>query len=223
MRSECEDLLTSGEVAPGQGWEQVLRDGDRIRVWRRKSAGTAFEYALRGKTANPAHVFFRTAFVDIERRMKWDESCGEARMLQRCDATGVETLYWVTKYPWPVAERDYVFHRVVSSSKDEHHATSWVGPSPIAQLGDFKKPSKEDLDLVPKHRVRVLDYRTSMLVRSTMDGGALWALRVLDDPCVAVVPTSVVNWIASKTLPSSVQKLDKACDNANVKDNVKSG
>jgi hypothetical protein len=151
--------------------------------------------------------------LDVDNRLRWDESCGDARFLQRCERTGVETLYWVTKYPWPVSERDYVFHRIVSKTEGAFHAVSWVGTPPQSlSLGEYTPPSKEILSQVPNHRVRVQDYRTAMLVRPTPDGGALWCLRVLDDPKVAIVPTTVVNWIVSKTLPSSASKLDKACE-----------
>lgn len=214
VRHECEELLSKGTVEENQGWEKVFHDGERLRVWRRKVGpkSTAFEYALRGKTTHPPHVFFKTAFLDVDNRMRWDESCGDARFLERCDKSGVETLYWVTKYPWPVSERDYVFHRLMSKRHGAYHAVSWVGnpPSTLA-ITDFTKPSQSVLDQVPNHRVRVVDYRTAMLVRPTPEGGAIWCLRVLDDPKVAMVPTSVVNWIVSKTLPSSANKLDLAC------------
>jgi hypothetical protein len=215
VNAECEELLVKGQVNASDGWESVYEDGEKLKVWRRKvdPKSTAFEYALRGKTTHAPHVFFRTAFFDVENRMKWDESCGEARFLQRCDRTGVETLYWVTKYPWPVTERDYVFHRLVSKNRGAYHAVSWVGSPPSSlSITDYSKPTDTALEQVPKHRVRVVDYRTSMLVKPTPEGGALWCLRVLDDPKVAIVPTSVVNWIVSKTLPSSANKLDKACE-----------
>jgi len=213
-QAECGGLLESGQVDATEGWESVFQDGERLRVWRRKVSpkSTAFEYALRGKTVHPPHVFFRTAFVDLENRLTWDESCGEARYLHSCERSGVETMYWVTKYPWPVAERDYVYQRIMSRNQSTFHAVSWVGSPPATlSLRDIESPSKEVLDKVPNNRVRVQDYRTAMLVRETPDGGALWCLRVFDDPKVAIVPTSVVNWIVAKTLPNSANKLEQAC------------
>lgn len=213
VKHECEELLTKGTVEEGKGWEKIFENGEKLRVWRRKALSTnAFEYALRGKTDHEPHIFFKTAFLDIDNRMHWDESCGEARLLERCQNTGVETLYWITKYPWPVAERDYLFHRLVSKNEGSFHAVSWVGAPPTSlTVGEFTRPTDEVIQQLPKSRVRVTDYRTAMLVRPAPGGGALWCLRVLDDPKVAVVPTTVVNWIVTKTLPSSADKLDRAC------------
>jgi hypothetical protein len=89
---------------------------------------TAFEYALVGRTHHSPLAFFETAYQDVENRAKWDESCAEAKLLSTCAATRIETLFWVTRYPWPVAERDYVYHRRVSKSPEgAFHGASWVG------------------------------------------------------------------------------------------------
>lgn len=221
--SECTPLLQGS--GPEGKWEAVLDEGDRLKVWRRShpTKPSTFEYALRGKSPHPPAVFFSTSFEDLDFRLKWDESCGDARMLSYCPNTHIETVYWVTKYPWPVAERDYVFHRIMSRNAQEgsFHGATWVGteaPYKDERHGswDLSRLDYDDVNAkakqANKHRVRVTEYATTMLVLPSGDGGAIWALRVLEDPKVSFVPPQLINWAASKSLPGSANKLDKACE-----------
>jgi hypothetical protein len=86
---------------------------------------------------------------------------------------------------------------------DNDHA-AWV---PLAEPPEVKKG-----------RVRVKDYATTMWVVPTPEGGAMWALKVLDDPEVAFVPDAVVKYLVRKTLPNSANKLYAALDRVNSDD-----
>ena len=137
-------------------------------------------------------------------------------MLLKCQRTGIETVSWVTTYPF-VAHRDYVFHRVAARnpSEDTFYAMSWVGPEvPYKVFRGFQLPPPQSVP--PEGRdgcVRVKDYRTTMLVRPWPKDPrhTEWVVTVFDDPRISFVPSSVLNFVVSRMLPTSAQRLDAAC------------
>jgi hypothetical protein len=159
-------------------------------------------------------VFFSTAFDSLEHRLKWDESVTEARVLSKDPETKVETIYWVTSYPWPISPRDYVLHRLVSHNLETGAlcGTSWAGTQ--NPFGMETKPVEGgDQGNRNKSLVRVTTSSTTLMVvpGGIHEGGSMWAIRVLDDPKVPMIPNAVVNFIVSRTLPNSIKNLDEAC------------
>ena len=208
----CGPLLI--DSPPESDWEVILDQGARLKVWRRPvENSSAYEYALRGKSRAGGHTFIKNAWLDLQARKKWDMSCGGSYSLGFCsNYEGVENVYWETKYPWPIASRDYVYQRsTVLSSSGEAHGVSWVGKSPVKVLHDVSCEVEGAPPPFPD-KVRVEGYRASILVRTHEDQlGSSWAIRVFDDP-VMFGPSYIVNFVAKKWLPISAAQLEAACE-----------
>lgn len=88
-REECHHPTIG---SPEHGWTvvPVYNSEDKIRIWKRKAPENerAFEFAIKGTTTVPPHVFFDTAIWNLRERREWDQSCGEAALVEKDERTG---------------------------------------------------------------------------------------------------------------------------------------
>ena len=156
-----------------------------------------------------------TGQTDLDARKQWDTSCGASRSLAYDASTLVESVYWESVYPWPVWPRDYVYQRATVVAAAEAHGVSWVGVSPVPALIDSAPPLPADAPAPLPGKVRVQRYSAAIIARAAAAGehGCRWAIRVFDDPEVAV-PQAVVSAISRASLPLSAANLERACERA---------
>jgi len=88
-------------------WE-LQRDEEGIRVWTRPVPGSAVA-RFRGETFVRAEIAaVRAVLGDVPRLTEWFPDCVEARTLSK--EGDVELRYVVTGAPWPVDDRDAIYH-----------------------------------------------------------------------------------------------------------------
>lgn len=94
----------------GSGWEQVASE-EGITVYSKQAPGRGFP-TFRGVGLVGADIFQVMAVLsDIERYPQWADRCMEARLLEK-KSEFERILYNRTDSPWPVEDRDAVFHSV---------------------------------------------------------------------------------------------------------------
>lgn len=86
-------------------------------------------------------------YQDMQAQADVDSTTESFRMLASDKARGVQLLYWVVRYPWPMANREYIFERsltrdeatgamyILSCLPSEEHARAYGDLIPAAQRG----------------------------------------------------------------------------------------
>lgn len=104
------------------GWK-LVHDVDMFKLWKRKTPARLYEYLMIGHVEDVTPRHFLAAQLDKTKRVQWDTSMSEMEYLTENSsppsAVGLEsghpdaedTLYYRTKWPWPLKDRDYVLAR----------------------------------------------------------------------------------------------------------------
>ena len=194
---DSNDLFS--KPGPGDGWEVLMNSPGKLQLWRKLVPGTSvYEYKSIGTSAaKTPEIFVKAAFLDLEYHKEWDVNCIDIAMIDRNDA-GVEWVYWEVKYPWPMSNRDYVYSRKHFVKDDVHFQRSRAEKHP-------SKPAKSG-------KVRVDLYRCDVAVRDLGNGRCEYGSRAIDDP-KSVIPSTILNYIIAKTIPSAMSSLETACNN----------
>ena len=105
-------LLTFGTVgeshARAAGWRTVARERN-LMVMMRDVPGRSFPTVRAVATINASIYDVLAVLSDVDRYPRWMERCSEARRLER--RSDLEYLsYTRTDAPWPVSDRDAVYH-----------------------------------------------------------------------------------------------------------------
>lgn len=144
-------------------------------------------------TAPVAARHLRAAIADPA-RPSWDTSCTSLSELSSSDDRGTArtTLHWETKYPFPLAGRDYVFERV----EERDGACYFLATAALE--GALPKPKKKC--------VRVECSSSAYVVEEISDAECRFVYSIVDDPKMTL-PQSVVNYVTKKTLPTVLAEL----------------
>ncbi|KAJ7379089.1 StAR- lipid transfer protein 7, mitochondrial [Desmophyllum pertusum] len=104
-------------------WEKFINQ-KQLEVWRRPVDTTGlFEYKVFGTFFDiNAMSFYRTQ-IDNEYRIAWDQFVLKLDVVDSDPLSGSEVLHWVTKFPYPLRSRDYVF---VRRGKIDHQSMTMV-------------------------------------------------------------------------------------------------
>ncbi|XP_072027266.1 stAR-related lipid transfer protein 7, mitochondrial-like [Amphiura filiformis] len=200
--AEIKRLPSLINVAPKRlsSWEVVINKED-MRVWKRPVENTyLYEFKVCGRFSDiSAKSFFRVQ-LDLEYRKVWDKYVIELDCVDRDDDTGSEVIHWVSKFPFPLQSRDYVYTRryQVDHKKKTMMLVSRAIDHPT-------RPASN------KH-VRVTTYFSQMVIKphkSFDESGFDYVLTYHDDP-QAMFPQCAVNWVTHKGCPDYVSKLHDA-------------
>mmetsp|Transcript_8942 Transcript_8942/g.23426 ORF Transcript_8942/g.23426 Transcript_8942/m.23426 type:complete len:228 (-) Transcript_8942:74-757(-) len=200
--------IITKHVMPAEkdGWEVVTKEGDPTKendalwLWRKPMPSGAFEYCVFGGVPYSAATL-QAVNNDFEAHKAWDSSAGEMYMKRKLDASS-ELCYWEVKYPWPMSSRDYAYVRRIETSRNEH-GVRVVMYSRAAQ--DAELPEKSKL-------VRVVDYHSATVIEADSPSSCKFLYFMYEDPRGSI-PKSVVNFFVSRSLPSFMKALHKACAN----------
>jgi len=114
---ECGRLM-QGEAPAGDGWELMSdkRNSVQSKVWRKQFPGSiASVYRAHATFSEPLELVL-AALTDLSRRTEWDGTCLDLRQLKSFGETKV--IYWRVKFPFPLANRDYIYYTRVADGHD---------------------------------------------------------------------------------------------------------
>ncbi|VDN22541.1 unnamed protein product, partial [Gongylonema pulchrum] len=95
--------------------------------------------------------------MDLAFRQKWDTNVEKLELLHRDEATDSELIHWVSKFPYPMYPREYVFVR--RRYIDAKNRCIVIANCSVAN-------SESIIPLCEKKYVRVETYRSTMVVRA---------------------------------------------------------
>lgn len=142
---------------------------------------------------------------DLKYRLKWDAYAKSIQLLESFPASGIEVdqdlVIWEVAFPWPLANRDYVFYR--------HRERTADGLLVLVSKG---VPGSDGVAEVPGV-VRVEQLRTYFVIRNAVEqpGCCEFALLYFDD-LKGHIPKSIVNWAVSKAVPLFLKSLVDAVE-----------
>ncbi|CAI2355067.1 unnamed protein product [Caenorhabditis sp. 36 PRJEB53466] len=195
----CEDEFAHCK-SPGHGWELLYEEKDML-AFRRRIDGPyeMYEYKCVGTYYDISPRTFLDAQNDLKYRREWDENIQTIEVVREEDEN--ELIRWVSKFPYPLYPREYVYVRRTWVSEDEKFA---VVDSESVQPEVF--PSTSDAN------VRVRSYTSRMSIRAHTDWeshGVDYILTYSDNP-EANIPRYVYNWMVNKGGPYFLRQVHKA-------------
>lgn len=195
------DIILAGHTQEREkhlGTWSVLIDKPGAMVWRRSVPDTAlYEYKVHGTLTDVSAREFFYVQTDLDFRKAWDNLVVELEVVDRDNETGSEVVHWVTRYPFPMYSRQYVFVR----RYDVDHLNNVM----VVQNRSTEHPR------IPNSRkyVRVNRYNSTMVIRphrSFDEDGLDYILTYCDDP-QSPIPSAAYNWVASTGFSEYVSKL----------------
>lgn len=181
-------------------WEQFINK-KLLEVWRRPvdSCGL-YEYKVFGTFFDITASAFYKIQVDNEYRLLWDQFVLKLDVVDTDPDSGSEVLHWVTKFPYPLKSRDYVF---VRRGKVDHYSMSMI----LMSRATTHPLCPENGD-----HVRVPSYNSSMVIlphRTFDENGFDFVLSYFDDPKTNF-PSYCMNVLTSSNLPAFINTLHSA-------------
>mmetsp|Transcript_42288 Transcript_42288/g.106665 ORF Transcript_42288/g.106665 Transcript_42288/m.106665 type:complete len:270 (-) Transcript_42288:78-887(-) len=199
-----------------------------------------YRYYTQGRFADCSAERLCAVLTDLEYKRDWDDLCGstfviECALLDGSDATGGralptpestestdarsctdatasrhELIYAEVKFPWPLTNRDYVYARRVLGL-DAHGAVQRHSEGKAAHsFAILSGACTHEAHPESSKAVRVLLFRSWILVRPSASGGAEYFSLYYDDPR-GYIPKSAVNWAIRKAIPKAIQSLKDSC------------
>jgi hypothetical protein len=187
-------LLQSGAAVAKPGWQHVAHE-DGITVSMREVPGRGFP-TFRGRGIIYASMYQVLAVMsDFKRHTEWMERCIEARKLRKINEREY-IVYARTDVPWPLSDRDAVYHSKVHIDLKRY----------VVDIRFWAERSK----LMPPVDgvVRMTDLRGHYKMRAVARGKTHIEYQVDADP-KGLLPTWLAK-IATKRLPlQTIRKLRK--------------
>lgn len=205
-----------------QGYELVLdkrvdpaspnnaEGAELLQIWKRPAPGTdpklgIFQWRSVGTCPVPAETYFNV-HQDIEYHMKWDDYI--VKLNKHHHDGACQLLYWKTKFPWPLDDRDYALYRRSVVDRHTPNGPYWYGISQSGTAGSLPPV---------KGTVRVENYNSHFVIRPLLlaDGtlstrACQFAVIAIEDPKIAL-PQRILNWAIEKALPGVLTKFRQAC------------
>jgi hypothetical protein len=204
MRSEWDMIMSGSLDANNDSWEsffQYDKDGVQARAWRRRGVDGLFEYRSRIQFPVGAEQFVR-AQNDVAYRLSWDDFAERLEVI-KTDVQGLETLLWESRFPSPMANREYVFYRRTAETADGSFLTMGrtCPPRTAASLGLAERPQK-----IFGGVVRVRDYWSVQVVWPRGPSSCEAAIAYREDPRGSI-PKAMVNWAVRSGFPAWIKDL----------------
>uniref|UniRef100_A0A7S1TD13 START domain-containing protein n=1 Tax=Compsopogon caeruleus TaxID=31354 RepID=A0A7S1TD13_9RHOD len=222
IHEELQQVMREKEPSGG-GWDHMFASrgidehlgsssvsGEQIALtfWRRAVSGSkgVFEYVALG-VAPFSSTLLHNVIRDLDRRKEWDPHCASVTWLQRSETTkDDDIIHMEIAYPFPLANRDYVFARKTRAIVHDTGIMSYLTLCETVERPE--KPEKRSI-------VRVVDFYQHFYIEPRNDRGCWFVIKTRDDPR-GHIPKSVVNWAICKALPALADSLNdrcRACEN----------
>jgi len=190
---EHDDTLTSN------GWTNEVSQ-EKYRIWKKNIPEESVTlYKIFGSFDTVSSVEFYNAQVNDQYRSEWDRSVSSLYVVDNI-TNNREIVYWATKFPFPLQDRDYVFER--SHLMDEKSRTIEIASRSITHKS---KPE------YPKF-VRVCKYGSKLVIRADKDlyqKGMSYCLTYYDDFGMPI-PNQVKDRLANTKIPEFLDKVHDA-------------
>lgn len=181
-------------------WEQFINQ-KLLEVWRRPvDSSGLYEYKVFGTFYDINARSFYNIQVDNEYRAVWDQFALKLDVVDLDPMSGSEVLHWVTKFPYPLRNRDYVFVR--RGQVDQQSMTMVL----------ISRATTHPLCPENSDHVRVQSYNSRMVIlphRTFDEDGFDFVLSYFDDPKTNF-PSYCMNVLTSSNLPTFINTLHSA-------------
>lgn len=127
---------------------------------------------------------------------RWDSHCKKLEMIEQLPQ-GEVTLYWHVKWPMPMSDRDYYFHRRGRIDGDGWYIITG------ACLDDCK--------LRPTRNVRVECYESVTAIRRLDDGSGVEIITYYIEDPGGSIPGWLINWATEKMLEPGIKDMIQQC------------
>ncbi|KAL5261908.1 hypothetical protein ACHWQZ_G007572 [Mnemiopsis leidyi] len=187
------------ETLTSSGWSKEIAQ-EKYRIWKKNIPEESVTlYKIFGQFDTVSAVEFYNAQVNDQYRSTWDKSVSSLYVVDNI-TNNREIVYWATKFPFPLQDRDYVFER--SHLLDENTSTIEIASRSITHK------SKPEL---PKF-VRVCKYGSKLVIRADKDiyqKGMSYCLTYYDDFGMPI-PNQVKDRLANTKIPEFLDKVHDA-------------
>jgi len=178
-------------------WEFVYK-GTNINVFRRLLKELCiYEYRCFGSYNDISPNEFVDAQCDIDYRISWDENVSCLEILEENDETNSQVIKWVSKYPYPMYPRLYLYIRRKIINKEQGR---------IVVVSNALDPKSYPTD---SNCVRVTNYKSKLIVSAHNDfdeDGLDYVLVYRDDP-KSSIPSFAYNYIVQRSGPQFMEKV----------------
>ncbi|XP_050395379.1 stAR-related lipid transfer protein 7, mitochondrial [Patella vulgata] len=185
---------------PG-GWESIINK-PHLKVWRKPIVENShlYEYRVYGSFDDiPARAFYNIQ-IDLEFWQSWEKMALDINIIDKHKETGSEIVHWLTKFPYPMYSREYLYVRRYKEYNDRN-----------VMVVSGKAIEHPDIPITDQY-VRVKEYVSQFVIKPHTnfdDNGFDYILTYFDDPQSAF-PSFCYNWLASSGVPEFVNNLHKA-------------
>ncbi|CAJ0946637.1 unnamed protein product, partial [Mesorhabditis belari] len=186
-----------------EGWEPLYEDKSKnLRVFRRKVKDDkldVYEYRVAGTFYDITPRNYIDAQSDVAYRSEWDANVMRLEVIQ--EDGDQQLIRWVSKYPYPMYAREYVFIRRTTVSDDGRVVMIYCEAVP-----------EEVIPTSSRKNVRVATYASQSAVRAHKDldtDGLDYVLTYFDNP-EANIPRYIYNWIVNQGGPYFVNQVHTA-------------
>lgn len=181
-------------------WSCVMNNPN-FKVWSKPVEGSHVEeYKVYGTYHDITPLSFYTVQVDLKYRKTWDSRVLKLDVVDRDQTSGTEIVHWVTKFIWPMADREYVFARRYKIDRQKNVM--------VLMSHSTDHPS------IPqsKNCVRITKYESDMVIKphtNFNENGFDYVLTYYDDP-ESSIPSVAYDWMAAKGIPSFLTQVHDA-------------
>ncbi|XP_039204740.1 phosphatidylcholine transfer protein isoform X1 [Crotalus tigris] len=200
--SEDQFLAISRElVSPGgrpdASW-QLLTNVQGLCIYRLFDEKSGlYEYKIYSILTDCSPELCAEVYMDLNYRTKWDQYVKNVREKTQ---DGKTAIYWEVKFPFPLANRDYVFVRERRDTELDGQKIYVILAKSVNTVKFSEKPGI----------VRAKNYKQGVAFASDGKKGCKVFMTYFDDPG-GRLPSWVVNWAVKTGVPNFLKDMQKAC------------
>lgn len=180
---------------------EFLIESMNVSIYRKpKGNAGLFEYKLYANLPDAPPDMLVSVFLDSDYRLKWDTYVTDLYYISK-NETGPDVVYFNVDFPWPLANRDYIYAR-----ENRRIPIGGVNYEVIIMHSvlNHNVPVKKGV-------VRVDDFHQMLAVEPVSTGGARAFIHYYDDP-KGSIPSWLINWAAKTGVPGFVKDIQRACN-----------
>lgn len=187
-------------------WSKIYDKNDLI-IWRRtigydeENQLDIFEHKVLGRIDDITPIEYFKTQLNLDYRKEWDHFVKFLEMIKQDPVSKTELVQWVSKFPYPLSDREYMFVRRYCIEPKEK----------LLVLLSRGLPELTDLPF-DKKTVKVTQYKSNMIIvpYTDFDKPGIFYIIQYYDVNKAKIPRMAMKWMASSGLPDYVNKLHKA-------------
>ncbi|XP_060074324.1 stAR-related lipid transfer protein 7, mitochondrial-like [Ylistrum balloti] len=184
-------------------WSCVMNNPN-FKLWSKPVEGSRVEeYKVYGTYHDITPMSFYTVQVDLQYRKKWDKRVVKLDVVDQDKGSGAEIVHWVTKFVWPMADREYVFMRRYKIDRQKNVMVLMSHSTDHPSIPESKKC------------VRITKYESDLVIKphtNFNENGFDYVLTYYDDP-ESSIPSVAYEWVATQGLPKFLEEVHTAARN----------